>query len=151
MPVINEFLAVNAGGLFDLNGNTSDWIEIYNAGDQSIDLDGWHLTDERDTIDNETGELRRFYGVLRRFQRRAAAIHGKAAPAFPIVANVPTLTRAPAIFTVPNKHVLANSPVVGHTRLWVKTALSLAELYLSARWRFRIGQRIVQEDFTCVT
>jgi len=44
--VINEFLASNNSGLLDDNGNTSDWIEIYNDGSQAIDLAGYSLTDD---------------------------------------------------------------------------------------------------------
>lgn len=45
-PVVNEFLASNSAGLVDDNGNTSDWIEIHNAGDQAVDLGGYSLTDD---------------------------------------------------------------------------------------------------------
>lgn len=45
-PVIHEFLAENDSGLADEDGEQSDWIELYNAGDASVDLAGWHLTDE---------------------------------------------------------------------------------------------------------
>ena len=45
LPVINEFLASNSGGLVNDNGNRSDWIEIYNAGDQVVNLAGYSLTD----------------------------------------------------------------------------------------------------------
>ena len=44
-PIISEFLADNNNTLDDGDGNASDWIEIYNAGDAAIDLAGWHLTD----------------------------------------------------------------------------------------------------------
>ncbi|MCU0916136.1 MAG: CotH kinase family protein, partial [Planctomycetes bacterium] len=43
--VINEFLASNQAGLVDGNGDTSDWIELYNAGRATVSLAGWHLTD----------------------------------------------------------------------------------------------------------
>ena len=45
LPVINEFLASNSSGLVDDNGSTTDWIEIFNAGDQTINLAGYSLTD----------------------------------------------------------------------------------------------------------
>lgn len=45
-PLITEFMASNAGVLVDGNGAESDWIEIHNAGDQSIDLAGYRLTDD---------------------------------------------------------------------------------------------------------
>ena len=53
-PIITEFLASNSSGLVDGNGNTSDWIEIYNAGDAAIDLEGWHLTDNAANLDKWT-------------------------------------------------------------------------------------------------
>lgn len=43
---ITEFMASNGGVLEDGNGAASDWIEIYNNGDQSADLLGYHLTDD---------------------------------------------------------------------------------------------------------
>lgn len=44
--VINEFLASNSSGLLDDNGNTSDWIELYNDSSQPINLAGYSLTDD---------------------------------------------------------------------------------------------------------
>ena len=44
--VISEFLAQNDGGLHDQNGDTPDWIELHNTGASSVDLAGWHLTDQ---------------------------------------------------------------------------------------------------------
>ncbi len=44
--VINEFLAVNDGGLADGHGEPSDWIELYNPTDARVSLDGWYLTDD---------------------------------------------------------------------------------------------------------
>ncbi|MDB4491435.1 lamin tail domain-containing protein [bacterium] len=43
---INEFLAANAQGLTTVAGALEDWIEIYNSGPESIDLEGYYLTDE---------------------------------------------------------------------------------------------------------
>ncbi len=48
--VINEFLAANGLGLADENGDQGDWIELYNAGATSVDLNGWALT-------NDAGDL----------------------------------------------------------------------------------------------
>ena len=42
---INEFMASNSSTLNDGDGNSSDWIEIYNAGPGPADLGGWYLTD----------------------------------------------------------------------------------------------------------
>lgn len=47
--VISEFLADNASGLRDEDGDTSDWIEISNPGIDPIDLAGWRLTDRADS------------------------------------------------------------------------------------------------------
>lgn len=44
-PIISEFLTSNSDGLRDSDGESSDWIEIYNPTSQSIDLNGWRLTD----------------------------------------------------------------------------------------------------------
>ncbi|MDP6796064.1 MAG: chitobiase/beta-hexosaminidase C-terminal domain-containing protein, partial [Verrucomicrobiota bacterium] len=46
---INEFLAVNNRGLADGDGDTSDWIEIYNSGSKTIRLNGWALTDDAES------------------------------------------------------------------------------------------------------
>jgi len=53
--VISEFMASNAsnkpplppkeGDLLDGNGDSSDWIEVYNPMDIPVSLDGWYLTD----------------------------------------------------------------------------------------------------------
>ena len=43
---ISEFVAANANGLTDENGDHSDWIEIYNSGASAVDLAGWRLTDD---------------------------------------------------------------------------------------------------------
>lgn len=45
-PVIGEFMASNDSTLADSTGAFRDWIEIFNAGDEAIDLAGWHLTDD---------------------------------------------------------------------------------------------------------
>src|SRR3954463_3355552 len=42
---ISEFAAVNEGPLLDEDGEKSDWIEINNAGTNTVNLDGWYLTD----------------------------------------------------------------------------------------------------------
>ncbi len=43
---INEFMAVNNNGLDDEDRDESDWIEIYNAGMNAVNLEGWYLTDD---------------------------------------------------------------------------------------------------------
>ena len=44
-PVISEFSADNEEMLEDENGDSSDWIEIYNGKSTSTNLSGWVLTD----------------------------------------------------------------------------------------------------------
>jgi hypothetical protein len=43
---ITEFLAGNVGGLVDEDGDSSDWIELYNASSNAVNLAGWYLTDD---------------------------------------------------------------------------------------------------------
>ena len=43
---INEILARNETILTDEDGDYSDWIELYNAGPDPVDLTGWFLTDD---------------------------------------------------------------------------------------------------------
>lgn len=42
---INEILSDNGTGITDDFGDRDDWIEIYNAGDESVDLGGLFITD----------------------------------------------------------------------------------------------------------
>ncbi|WP_425396101.1 CotH kinase family protein [Aeoliella sp.] len=53
-PIITEFVASNDNSLDDGDGNSSDWIEIYNPTKDAIDLAGWHLTDKADNLDKWT-------------------------------------------------------------------------------------------------
>ena len=53
-PVISEFLAVNDGGLQDLDGRYHDWIEIFNSGPSAVSLEGWILTDDKDDLQRWT-------------------------------------------------------------------------------------------------
>lgn len=49
--VINEFLAVNDACCSDTDGELEefdDWIEIYNTGDDAVDIGGFHLSDSPD-------------------------------------------------------------------------------------------------------
>jgi hypothetical protein len=39
-------MASNGSGIKDSEGETSDWIEIFNGGDSTVDLEGWRLTDD---------------------------------------------------------------------------------------------------------
>jgi hypothetical protein len=51
-PIISEFMAANTsraplsqGELLDKDGESSDWIEIWNPSPASVSLEGWFLTD----------------------------------------------------------------------------------------------------------
>lgn len=48
--VINELMTSNGGVYSDPKGNLPDWIELYNGSNQDINLDGYGLTDETNTI-----------------------------------------------------------------------------------------------------
>ena len=48
--VISEFLAVNDGGLSDSDGDSSDWIELYNSGSEAASLEGWYLSDDSEDL-----------------------------------------------------------------------------------------------------
>ena len=43
---ISEFMAANQNTLLDQDGDSSDWIEIYNGTGTPVDLAGWYLTVE---------------------------------------------------------------------------------------------------------
>ena len=45
---LSEFLARNTASMEDEDGDSSDWIEIYNDGEHPVNLFGWHLTDDDD-------------------------------------------------------------------------------------------------------
>ena len=44
--IISEFMASNSSTIDDEDGESSDWIEIYNRSEMTIDMTGWYLTDE---------------------------------------------------------------------------------------------------------
>ncbi|MDO8969591.1 MAG: lamin tail domain-containing protein, partial [Saprospiraceae bacterium] len=48
--LITEFMAANRTGLKDQDGQASDWIEIFNGGTNSLNLEGWHLTDDANDL-----------------------------------------------------------------------------------------------------
>jgi hypothetical protein len=48
--VISEFMAANDGFLLDEDGESSDWIEVVNAGASSLNLGGWFLTDDAEYL-----------------------------------------------------------------------------------------------------
>ena len=43
--VISEFMASNHRTILDEDGDASDWIEIFNEGDSTVNLAGWSLSD----------------------------------------------------------------------------------------------------------
>ena len=45
-PVINEFMASNHNTIDDVDGDSSDWIEIYNPDVTNLNLDGYFLSDD---------------------------------------------------------------------------------------------------------
>src|SRR5438874_5010063 len=48
--LISEFMAANARTLLDENGAGSDWIELVNAGNETVSLEGWFLTDQSSNL-----------------------------------------------------------------------------------------------------
>ncbi len=44
--LITEFMAGNRTTLVDEDGESADWIELFNSSAESINLGGWHLTDD---------------------------------------------------------------------------------------------------------
>ncbi len=48
---INEFMASNGDSLKDANGDSPDWIELYNTSDEDINLKGLCLSDGKKTLD----------------------------------------------------------------------------------------------------
>lgn len=49
--IISEFLASNDNLERDEDQNRTDWIELLNTGNETVDLDGWFLTDDADDLD----------------------------------------------------------------------------------------------------
>ncbi len=51
LPVyINEFLASNDTSFADQDGGHDDWLELYNASGETVDLGGMYLTDKPDNL-----------------------------------------------------------------------------------------------------
>jgi len=55
--IISEFAAVNAskvpltsGEILDRDGHSSDWIELWNTSDETVNLKGWRLTDDLEDL-----------------------------------------------------------------------------------------------------
>jgi len=49
--LISEFMAENDNGILDEDFETSDWIEVYNAGAATVNLANWFLTDNAANLD----------------------------------------------------------------------------------------------------
>ena len=47
---ITEFVASNASGIRDAEGDRPDWVEIFNAGNDLVDLSGMYLTDDGENL-----------------------------------------------------------------------------------------------------
>jgi len=47
---ITEFMANNRATIEDEDGDATDWIEIFNSGTESVNLEGYFLTDAADTL-----------------------------------------------------------------------------------------------------
>ena len=50
-PVINEFLALNKSTIYDEDGQSSDWIEIFNPNQSAVNLEGYYLTNDSNNLE----------------------------------------------------------------------------------------------------
>lgn len=48
--IINEVVSNNCTGLYDANGKTSNWLELYNSSGETIDLSQYYLSDDREKL-----------------------------------------------------------------------------------------------------
>ena len=51
VPIINEFVALNKSTLYDEDGQSSDWIEIFNPNQEAINLGGYFLTNNSNNLE----------------------------------------------------------------------------------------------------
>ncbi|MFT7302416.1 MAG: hypothetical protein ACI8UZ_001253 [Akkermansiaceae bacterium] len=49
-PRISELVARNDSGIQDEDGDKPDWLEIFNASESEVNLEGWHLTDDAENL-----------------------------------------------------------------------------------------------------
>jgi hypothetical protein len=49
--VINEVMAANTNGATDENNQYEDWIELYNKGNNAVNISGYFVTDNPDNLD----------------------------------------------------------------------------------------------------
>lgn len=95
---INEFVADNDGSFLTAAGQNSDWIELHNPSADTIDLGGWHLTDNvPDPDDAFTLAVRCAGRLLRRPQRhrRRLRIPHPAPPPLALRRALPLLLQDP--------------------------------------------------------
>jgi hypothetical protein len=88
--ILSEICSANVSLLADIDGDFSDWIELYNSGDTTVSLQGWTLSDninepDKWTIPNvslKPGELSVIFasGKDRRDFGRNFTLHSKSAP-----------------------------------------------------------------------
>ncbi|HXJ71790.1 MAG TPA: lamin tail domain-containing protein, partial [Candidatus Dormibacteraeota bacterium] len=48
--LLNEIQVSNGITLVDENGDTPDWIELFNPGSSAVDLNGWGLSDSTNAL-----------------------------------------------------------------------------------------------------
>ena len=48
--VISEISAINDDLLFDEDGDSPDWFELLNVSNETVELNGWYVTDEADNL-----------------------------------------------------------------------------------------------------
>ena len=46
---INEVVSSNQATIYDEDGDTPDWIELYNTSTNSVSIHNWGLSDDTDT------------------------------------------------------------------------------------------------------
>ncbi len=52
--VVNEYVSLNSQGITDIDGEHSDWIELFNLTDQNINLENYNLSDDPDSLNKWT-------------------------------------------------------------------------------------------------
>lgn len=55
--IISEIMSSNSTFLVDKDGESSDWIELYNDENQAINLQGFKLSDNNDDLDKWTFQV----------------------------------------------------------------------------------------------
>ncbi len=78
--MISEFMALNDSGLQDFEDEYSDWLEIYNSGNEAVDLTDWALRDGGNewvfpAISLGPGEYRVIFASAKDLRDPAAELH----------------------------------------------------------------------------